>query len=155
MTENELYRMRTMHCIGWSTCQINRLYSYIHSIFSTFTSSSFLLILMQVTAPLCSLRASFITCPFGVTSHILTWPSPPPLTTRLLSDVQASAVTPWKKTNHIELTMIQGYSILLSQKFGCFLKSRIMAILYATPVTREVYKNYPRNEDTSQIDYIL
>ena len=117
-----------------------QLYTILFSLF-LYTSSSFLLILMQVTAPLCSLRASFITCPFGVTSHILTWPSPPPLTTRLLSDVQASAVTPWKKKNTYKSPWY-GDIIFISRYFTIpeiwmFLKKQDYGDIVCNPSYRE------------------
>ena len=70
------------------------LYTYIH------TSSSLEVILMQVMAPLCSFMASFREVwPCRVTSHTRTCPSPPPLTSLLLLDVQARAVTPCSHEN--------------------------------------------------------
>lgn len=51
---------------------------------------------MQVMAPLCSFIASFMeVVPVLVMSHTLTCPSPPPLISLLLLEVQARAVTPY------------------------------------------------------------
>lgn len=75
--------------------KVPRPYLHNNEMSMLLTSSLLAVSLMQVMAPLCSFMASFMEVwPCRVTSHTRTCPSPPPLTSLRLLEVQARAVTP-------------------------------------------------------------